>query len=124
VPNTKEPFLHPAIAQTLKKAYFSSQTGLGFAYKDKFPLGSPSQTERELPKSLVALAATGVCTVNYTSQQHSQFNFYRCITASTSFRMVNTKRLNSPATHSSISMTPIFEHWPGLKNENQHVFMS
>jgi hypothetical protein len=49
--------MNPAILSVLKNAFFRTANSLGTNYLDRFPLVNG---KRAVPKSLIALAATGV----------------------------------------------------------------
>lgn len=61
VPESKGAFKHPAIADTIKAAFFTSSCSIGYQYVDKFTSSvAHMPNEREVPISLLALALIGV----------------------------------------------------------------
>ena len=57
----KEVYLNPGLIEVLRSAFFSTSTAFGHKYKAHYKSSHPTRLEPELTMSLVALAATGVC---------------------------------------------------------------
>ncbi|KAH6888312.1 hypothetical protein BKA70DRAFT_1572972 [Coprinopsis sp. MPI-PUGE-AT-0042] len=57
IPNAKDPYLHPAIIETIKQGFFATFSSAATRYVDDFPF---VKDKHHLPASMLALAATAV----------------------------------------------------------------
>ncbi|KAJ3502357.1 hypothetical protein NMY22_g18611 [Coprinellus aureogranulatus] len=71
IPDRKKPYGNPTLAHVLKAGFFRSSSATGAAHADRFPVHEDTG-KREVPKSLLALAATGVYAALFQVQQGTQ----------------------------------------------------
>ncbi|KAJ3520505.1 hypothetical protein NMY22_g12727 [Coprinellus aureogranulatus] len=76
--NRREPFLNPAIIETLKSAYFGSEKAIGYRFRDDFKVLYNGETHYEISPSLLALAATAVyhSLQEYRTRAHMEIPFH------------------------------------------------
>ncbi|KAJ3525551.1 hypothetical protein NMY22_g10529 [Coprinellus aureogranulatus] len=74
----REPYLNPAIIETLKSAYFGSEQAIGYRFKEDFKVLYNGETRYEIPPSLLALAATAVyhSLQEYRTGTHMEIPFH------------------------------------------------